>query len=253
MPDLDPTPVPLYNVLWPYHADFDNMPIVALINRDMLINNSVNNIEEMLASAVGTQGTIANRINQSINPDGSLKVEAVDNTNHSIAAHTDGGGFVRMTDAERSKLALLPTDTLAIQFDSISTTPVFDSGTVEMAQSDTLSWRVEGNKVYGDLSFPAAAAHQHFYDMTPVPVNIITPDYINYKSTSVSTVYTPGTLRVFINGTRLSQSSIVYASGFLPSDPVKALTYTENLDGTFTMSAALSPSDVIRIDFDTTF
>lgn len=250
MPNLDPTPVPLYQPLMPYHADYDNMPIVALINRDMLINNAVNNIEEMLASAVGTQGTIANRINQSLNPDGSLIATAIDNAEHNISAHTDGNGYVRMTSDERAKLALLPTDALALQFDSISTTPVFASGTVEMAESDTLSWRVEGNKVFGDLAFPASAAHEHFYDMTPVPVNMLTPDYINYKSTSVSTIYIPGSLRVYINGSRLSQSNVIYVPGFLPSDPVKALMYTENTNGTFQLSAALTSADIIRIDFD---
>jgi hypothetical protein len=268
LPSLDLTPVDIYGPLFPYHVDFDNIPILQLINQNLLINNAVEGTEDILRSAIGTQGTLANRLNQSLQDNGQLRTDAVDNALHNIGAHTDGMyagiSYVRMTQSERDKLGLIADEAtaLVIQFETISTISttsvipvIFDDQTVTFKASDTVTWRVEsGNNVYADLGFPSAAAHLHFYDQTPAPANIITPDYKNYKSTTVATPYVEGSLRVYINGVRLSETDSVYAPGDLPADAWVLLTYTTDAaNGTFALSTPITIDDVIRIDFDTTF
>ncbi len=198
MPQLDLTPVDVYSPLWPYHVDFDNIPILQLINQNMLINNAVEGAEEILRSAIGTQGTLSNRLNQSILASGQLRSDSMDTAMHSIGAHTDGEfsgvDYVRMLLSERDKLDLIADEatSLVIQFETISTismAPVaFDNQAVTFKQSDSVTWRVEtGNKVYADLTFPFDSAHQHYYDYTPAHATPMTPDYENYKSTSIAT------------------------------------------------------------------
>ena len=105
--------------------------------------------------------------------------------------------------------------------------------------------------------------HNHFYDFTPVAQNIVTPDYKSYKVTSIGTPYKQGTLRVYVNGIRLSESNLVYIPfNFTVSGPSwKLMGYTEDVadvngivtSGKFTLSSTITASDIIRVDFDTQF
>lgn len=259
------TPVDVYSPLWPYHVDFDNIPILQLINQNLLINNAVENAEDILRSAIGTQGTLSNRLNQSIQADGQLRSDAIDTALHNIGAHADGEydgvDYVRMTAEERAKLSLVADEatSLVIQFETISTistAPVaFDNQIVTLKQSDSVTWRVEsGNMVYADLTFPVDSAHQHYYDREPAHQTPMSPDYQNYKSTSVATEYIDGSLRVYVNGVRLSETTSVYVPGPLPTDAWVLMTFTSDAaNGLFSLSTPITSSDVIRIDFDATF
>lgn len=274
MPDLDLTPVTPYQGLWPYHVDFDNVPVLQLINQIMLVNNAVERCEDILRSAIGTQGTLANRLDQSIDPDGNLKTFAIDQAQHNIGYHIDGLGpdsisYVRFQAVERAKLELIADEatSLTLQFDGppisvismisvVSVSPViFDNQIVSIKNSSTVTWRLENNnRVYADLAFPASAAHRHYYDYTPAHQTPLSPDYQNYKTTSVSTAFLDGSLRIYINGTKLTATGSVYVPGPTPTSAYTLMTYTYDEDaGTFSLSTPITSSDVIRIDFDAGF
>lgn len=266
MPNLNP--VRKYQPLDPYHHIADNGPITDLGDNTSRINDVVEVHHDILTSSIGTQGTLSNRLNQSINDDGSLKISAVDATNHAIAAHTDGDGFVRMTDSERDKLsniAIEATD-LKIEVDCPSTTVLYDTGTFVLKGSDSVSWRTDNTGVYADVAFPLTSRHRHYYDTKPTPVNTLSPDYQTYYTTSIATPYVAGSLRVYVNGVKISH----YDSDVLAPADVKfprhgvsttwiSLNYTEDVShitsgvvttGLFTLSIPILSTDRITIDFD---
>lgn len=266
MPRIELIPEVLYQAMDPYHHSFDNLPLRNILTRQDLVNSAVDNNSEILRDSVGTAGTLSNRLNQSIEEDGSLKTVAVDDTLHNIALHTDGSveisgvpvDFVRMQQSERDKLSLITDEATAfkLQVETISTTVLFDNDTVRVVDSDTVTWEVSSpNEVKANFSFPVAAAHQHFYDRTPIDANLVTPDYTNYKVTSVSTPFIAGSLRVSINGTKLSETGSVYVPDSTGPDGTWTLTtFTGNATGgTFALNRAITASDVIRVDFDTTY
>ena len=84
MPRIELIDVPLFNPRDPYHWQYDNLPLKNLIFRQEAINSLVDNLRELMDDAVGTQGTVSNRLNQSINPDGSIKKTSIDDLKHSI-------------------------------------------------------------------------------------------------------------------------------------------------------------------------
>lgn len=266
MPNLNP--VRQYQPLDPYHHIADNGPIIDLENNISRVNDVVEVHDEIITSAIGTQGTLANRLNQSLNDDGSLKTTAVDNADHSIASHTDGNGFVRMTDSERDKLGNITTDAtnLKIEVDCPSTTVLYDNGTLVLKGSDSINWRTDSGGVYADVTFPLTSRHRHYYDVKPTPVNSLTPDYQTYYTTSVATPYAVGSLRVYVNGIRISHED----NDISPPPDSKfprissgtswvSLNYTEDTGnitagmvttGLFTLSNPILSTDRIVIDFD---
>lgn len=250
MPELDLINVPKYQPTDPYHWEIDNIPIEGLIDRLFVLNAAVDSNTTILRDAQGTAGTLANRINQSLEDSGALKGTAIDTALHGIDAHTDGGGYVRMTDAERAKLATIASDAtdLAVDIETISTIVNFDTGIMTISPSDTITWRYTGGSVKADMVFPVAAAHEHHYDITPVHLS----GYTSYKTTSVNTAYMDGSLRVYINGIRISQDDFVYAPGDLVSDPwtLNKFTETSSSSGTFALTNAITANDIIKIDFD---
>lgn len=271
MAELEKYPVPLYDPNHPYFWTYDNLPLETLKIRDEVINGEVENIAATIRDANGTQGTVANRLNQSINPDGSLKDEAIDEALHSIAEHLDASkeltteeletieslgyvvsnpvAYVRMLEVERAKLSLIADEAtnMTIQVETPSNTVLFEQGPISFAFSDSVTWEVSsGNVVKANLSFPIEAAHRHYYDLEPV-----TTDYQTYKVTSVSTPYIEGTLRVFINGVRLSEGADIYIPGNLISDSWTLNSFTADpTAGTFELGEAITEEDIIRIDFD---
>jgi len=242
VPNLDSVPIPRYEPLQPYHHYYDNLPIDGISTQIFLVNAQVdlnqNNIEE----SVGSAGSLANRLNQSIELDGSLKTIAIDEALHSIGEHIDDDVYVRMTDAERSKLSLVDSaaTNLSIQVDTISTTLVWpDAGTVfALADSDTIAWRIESGEVFADTTFAKSLITVNHYDITPVHVS----GYTIYKTSSVNTAYTSGSLRVYLNGLRLTKSPTMIGGYYY--------TETDPSTGKFTLSKAITVSDVLRIDFD---
>lgn len=295
MPQIELVPIPLYQPTQPYHHLVDNIPINALIDRILLVNSAVDVNSVILTDAIGTQGTLSNRLIQSINPDGSLKTSAVDAAQHNIAEHTDGSilvddipiSYVRMLLDERAKLELiapgatslnvlvtlnnnvpsnLPSQISVINISEIE----YDNETLHLKPSDSVYWSVETDgSIKANTNFPATVRHLHNYDLVPEPENILSPDYTNYIVTSTSTPYRSGSLRVYINGIRLTKLSNITPGGapranYVPVDfgvDPTWLTYTYEEDednlvdgvitsGKFSLSSAITTNDVITVDFD---
>lgn len=260
MPQIDLIPVRFYQPTDPYNHIIDNQPLSDIETQIELINFQVDLDANTLREAIGSQGTLANRLAQSINDDGSLKTVAIDNALHSIAAHLDEGGFVRMTLGERAKLSNIDdgsTD-VSLRFNTISGIVAFTDGIVDFQPSDTISWRFQSGSLFADSTLPVAVRHIHHYGITAIPQNLLTPDFTNYKTTSVATPYQTGSLRVYVNGIRLSEN-------FLTNVPVwngtsfnhLPLSYSEGVDvggvvisGLFSLSAAINSSIEIITDFD---
>lgn len=254
--------VPVYQTgLNPYHVDYDNLPLRNIEERELLINHQVDTLTGLVEDAKGTQGTFANRLNQSIDENGNLIPGAVDDVLHSIGAHSDGMydgiNYVRMKDDERSKLGEISdgATALQIQFPTISSTILFSDETLEFQNSDSVSWTVTApNIITATTSFPNTAAHQHYYGVVPPAQNLATPDYQSYN---IPVAIMDGSLRVYVNGIRIpdtgtSQQVFVYSTAG-PSGSWTALSYTVNTSTTFTLSSAISSTDIIQIDFDQSF
>lgn len=273
MPDLNGLPVPLYTAGQPYHWEYDNIPLQTLADRDNLINAVVDTHQEILRNCAGTVGTLANRLNQSIEDDGNLKDTAVDQSLHNIAEHSDGTKtvsgseltdyqnlgyptisnpvpFVRMLEAERDKLSLVADEATKILIDVNTPSTIYTFGdgvdTLNLAESSSIGWTFEApNTVKPEIKFSTAFAHRHYYALEPV-----TSDYISFGVNGAYTPYMEDSLRVYINGIRLDQDYTVY----VPNSDVTAWTankFTPNhLTGTFVLQTAITSNDIIKVDFD---
>lgn len=279
MPDLSQLPVPLYSADQPYHWEYDNLPLQVLSNRDLLINLQVDVHADILRDTAGTQGTLSNRLNQSIDEDGNLKFEAINESQHKISEHTDSSKtvsgpelanyvalgfpslenpveFVRMLSSERDKLALIANEAtnLVMSFETMSNIVLFEENTVEFVSSNSIKWEVESpNKVKAVLSVSTEFAHRHYYDLTPVMLPTDDPSPILYKLfkvTSTSTPYIEDSIRVYINGIRLNSNYNVY----YPSNPISVWSLnsftSDAMNGLFTLSSPITDEDIIQIDFD---
>lgn len=281
MPQIELVPVPLYQPNQPYNSETDNIPIQGLIDRILLVNSQVDIDADVLRSAIGSVGSLAARLAASLNDDGSIKTAAVDATEHNIAHHIDGSvvisgtpySYVRMTAEERSKLDLIADDatdfTLKVELEG--STPsnisnlsvidvdevVFQGGQVTLRGSDAITWRLDDDgALLADTTFPAAARHRHYYDVNPTHADTISPDYTNYK---VIYAYKEGSMRVYVNGVRLSQSvEIMVPTVYGSEGPTWVpLQFTEDTatdgvvtSGNFTLSDSITSSEDIRVDYD---
>lgn len=250
MPRIELIPEVYYQPNDPYHWEIDNLPLKNINRRQDLINMALDNVIEQMTDAIGTQGTVANRLNQSINADGSLKATAIDEALHSIEEHQDTIDYVRMTKLQSDKLDLIADEAtnfgLLVNSDG-SNLVALDSGYVQVEPSTSITPHVDtGNVLTFHMAFPTEAAHRHFYGLIPV-----TDDYTNYKVTSVSTPYVEDSLRVYVNGVRIFADGDVYVPGALITDPWTLLSFVPDYEGgTFALSTAISAEDTIRIDFD---
>lgn len=267
MPRIDLMPDVLYEAMQPYNSEYDNLPLKQLLARQQLINFAVDNNAEILRESIGTAGTLSNRLAQSIDDDGSLKSSAIDDAEHNIGQHADGAGsytdpdtlvtstvnFVRMLESERDKLSLISSEAtalaLTVTVSSPSETTVnFEDATVELLPSDTIQWSLTApNKIKAVTSFPSSAAHQHFYDQEPDPQG-----GADYQVNTLATPFVDGTLRVYVNGIRLSSADQVYVPPHTgPDGTWLATSFTPvPASGTFSLNRTLNASDVIRIDYD---
>ena len=272
MPDLNQIPVPEYSPDQPYHWEYDNLPLESLANRDLIINSEVNNLTEILLNTSGNQGTLSNRLNQSLSADGGLISSAVDESMHNIANHTDGittvsndelasyvalgfpsianpVSFVRFLSSERSKLAGIAADAtnMVINVETISNIISFEQGPITLATSNSIQWVITpSNVVQAVLAVSLDFAHRHYYDVVPVMVS----GNQNYEVNSISSPFIEDSLRVYINGTRLNPIEDVY----YPNSSVTGWNLNSfsafATTGTFTLSNPISDSDIILIDFD---
>jgi len=253
MPRIELIDVPLFNPSDPYHWQYDNLPLKSLIFRQEAINSLVDNLRELMDDAVGTQGTVSNRLNQSINPDGSIKKTSIDDLKHSIEEHADTTDYVRMTKTEREKLVNVSDDATDVTIEVADSTGehLLDSGRVKFVESTTIRPRLQNpNVVRFDMRFPVEFAHKHYYGVVPVPQSA-SNDFKNYKVNSLSTAFIEGSLRVYINGVRISSGESIYVPGNLVDDPWTLLKFTPSAaNGTFILSAPIAEEDLIEIDFD---
>lgn len=287
MPDLTKLPVPEYAANQPYHWEYDNLPLKVLAERDLIISNAVDNQTQILNDAAGTQGNIANRLLQSIDEDGNIKSSAINESLHSISAHEDGQksvssteldyyintlgyaelvnpvGFVRMLEAEREKLSLIAEEATSLKLEfcgdsacTASNITLFENEKVQFQPSEYITWEFTSpNVIKPILNMSVEFAHRHYYDIEP-----ITENYINYDVNSINSSFVEGSLRVYINGARLSEEYEV----FYPLNPSDASWATNNniikggynkftsdhVNGTFSLANAITENDIIRIDFD---
>ena len=277
MPNLNAVPVPQYQPNQPYHYSYDNLPLKSLEKRDEIINNVVDIHSEILKDAAGTQGTLANRLNQSLDEDGNLLDYAVDQSLHNIAEHTDGTKnvtgdeltafgnlgyivtnpvpFVRMIEAERDKLANIADEAtnLSIEITTISNVTLVADGVFKLTESTDIEWQsVEVSPgVYEFapvLKIGTGFAHEHHYDLVP---NLLSPSspFVNYEVHNAVSSFMEDSLKVYINGFRLSSTGSIYyrnangdwvANGFTP----------DHANGEFTLDNELYAGDEIRVDFD---
>jgi len=241
--------VPAYDPLDPYHHEYDNRPIEALKLRTEQLNDAVEIQRDIMTEAIGSQGTLSNRLNQSMEEDGSLKTDAIDAALHSIEEHADTDDYVRMTSAERDKLALIDDEAtnVTLTFELGDDTDVsFTNGEVIFENTNSVAWSVTApNKVRADLGFPVAAAHTHLYDVNPT-----TDDNLTY---SLPTAFIEGSLRVYINGIRLSQYEEVYVPSAIADSQFLVKYTADNEEGTFVLSNSIEDEDVIRADYDISF
>jgi hypothetical protein len=259
MPEIDLIQVPLYSPLMPYFWSFDNLPLEALIQREELINFAVDINSDILRGAAGTQGTLAARLNQSIDQNGNLIPAAIDFALHNIGAHTDGAylgtNYVRMLLTERDKLQFVAPDAtnMRIEFETISVTNIFNEGPIVFENSESVTWELLNyNRVQAHITVPLTAIFQPNYDITPAYQNSFSPDYQNYQTTSLSTPFIDGSLRVHVNGIRLTETAVVPVPRVNPSLPTLLLSYSsDSSSGTFSLTSSIAVSDIIRIDFDT--
>ncbi len=248
MPRIELIDVPLHQPEDPYHYEFDNLPLKSLNTRMELINSALDNIVSQMRDAIGTQNTVANRLNQSIDADGNLKTSAIDEALHSIEEHEDTDDYVRMTSAERAKLEDISEGATDVTITNGETE--FSSGTVIFSDSTSiLIERVAPNTIKWNLAFDTAAAHQHHCGLEPVSVTST-----SYKVNSSSTPFIDGSLKIFVNGVRVFEDIEVYVPGALVDDPWTLLKFTSNAEaGTFVLSSSIGEDDIIRIDYDVSF
>jgi len=270
MPEIGAIGNVTYKGAWPYHFHYDNIPLNNILDRIDLVNFQVDIDADILRNSIGSTGSLAARLNASLEDSGDLKTTAVNASLHNIGWHEDGtrddgaGGatisYVRMTSSERDKLSLIESgaNSLDIEVETISVTELLTTGVARFHSSDTVTFSLESPDIIkANTVFPSAAAHTHYYDREPAHDNPSIPDYTNYETTSVGTAFVADTLRVYVNGIRLSEHESVYVyNGSTGPDGTWTLTSVASSSpttGVFVLNRALTASDVIRIDWDSDF
>lgn len=260
MPQINSIPEVLYEAGQPYHHLYDNLPLKNILARISLVNIQVDTSADILRGAAGTVGSLNNRLDVSMESDGSLKSSAVDNSLHSIESHTDGENYVRMTTDERDKLALILSGANKFQIEVedfegsfLKFPPDLENGTLKLSKSPSIFFEFKSpNEFAIHSTLPPDVAHRHHYDVMPAYDNPSDPSFQYYKTTSLNTPFMDGTLRVYVNGTRLTDEAVKVLN-YASSSTSWSSTYVVSQDasqGTFSLNRALSVEDVIRIDFD---
>ena len=272
MPQINSIPEALYQPNQPYHYHYDNLPLKNILTRMGLVNIQVDHNTDALFGTGGSVGSLANRLDVSLAEDGTLKSSAVDAALHSIAEHSDTDEYVRMTSEERDKLSLVASEANKLFVEIEDTLPTLgeyvtmDAGTLRFRNSSTIFFDFTAPDIVQAHSlFPAEYAHKHHYNLVPANTIPGAPNYTNFKTTALSTSFVEGSLRVYVNGVRLSDYAVMVCSWSSSSSSSSSCasggccfkaTYVESQDyeaGTFSLNRAISEDDVITIDFDEIF
>jgi hypothetical protein len=212
MPNINSILPVLYDGNQPYHVEFDNLPLKNILLRIDLVNSQVDINTDIIRSSAGNCGTLSNRLSVSIDDDGKIKTASVDQSVHSIGAHNDGvyNGieYVRMTKSERDKLSLVQSEANklnievedTISFD-VADYVLIENGLVKLESSDTIAFQfVAPSTIKAHSLYSLETAHVHVYGLELGP-NSDDEECEKYKT---PVPYKPGSLRVYINGFRLS-------------------------------------------------
>ena len=263
MPQISSIPEVLYEPSYPYHYSYDNLPLKNILARINMVNIQVDTNTDIIRGSAGTAGSLNSRLDVSLNNDGTLKTSAIDVAMHSIASHEDTEEYVRMTVEERAKLDSITSDANKFYIeveDAIPTVgtnvivPNSNNGTLRLLNSSTIFFEFTcPNILKAHSVFPPGVAHVHHYDLSPAYDNPSGPSFQHYKTTSLNTPFQEGTLRVYLNGTRLSSVNIKAYDAATDSWINSKISSQSPEDGTFSLNRAISIDDVLRIDFDEAF
>jgi hypothetical protein len=273
MPDLNQLPIPEYQGGQPYHFEYDNLPLKTLARRDEIINNAVDSVSKILSDCNGTAGTLSNRLDQSIDDDGSLLTMAVDESFHNIAAHLDGYitvdtieldyyislgfpdianpvGFVRMLESERIKLSTISDEAtnVTVSIETNSNTTISYSEPFTIAPSSSIQWELVPD-TYNTVQAIVAMNNPHLHYYGQLATLIINQTY----SIPMSQPYISGSLRVYINGVCLNETTeIYYPARDENYDLIWSLNkFTSNYtNGVFVLQYDVQENDVITVDYD---
>lgn len=260
MPQINSIPEALYQPNQPYHHLYDNLPLQNILARIGMVNIQVDSNTDVLRGAAGSVGSLNARLDVSLEANGHLKTGAVDAAMHSIESHTDGDNYVRMTTDERSKLNLVldGANLFHVEIENIDDStvkfpPDLESGTLRLVRSPSIFFEFRApDELAIHSNLPPDVAHRHHYDVTPAYDNPSGPSYQHYKTTPLNTPFMDGTLRVYVNGARLTDEAVKVLN-YGSSSTSWSSTYVSTQDaesGAFSLNRALSNDDVIRIDFD---
>ena len=253
MPNISSIPVREYQPNWDYNYYYDNIPIGDIETQLSVINNQVDLNRNAISDSVGTAGSLAARLNVSLNDDGSLSATAVNNTNHNIADHSadPNNVYVLMTYLEQAKLAGIPANANQLHIAMPSDAQIWPDNvgtTLQLQNSDTITWRYEDGTgsdpqgLYADDIVANWVANGIWYNVpiTGSGTNFTTPSHVSYIS---------GTLRVYINGLRIGNNILYPVNGYYFTEGVA--TDGVVLGGDFELNTSLS--GVMYIDFNRPF
>jgi hypothetical protein len=275
MPDISSISIPRYKASDPYYYVYDNKPLDAIEQILNLINQQTDSNAQAILDSGGSY-TLSQRLNISLYDNGSLKASAINTALHNIGYHTDGSytvsgteltayqtnypsitnpvPFVRMLQAERSRLSTIDDDAnhleIDIEDDSSSTTVTYSTGTVTFKPSSTIVWNVSGTSPNQEISAQVTTSlsnsHEHYDNVVPTSASL-TPDYRSY---TLSPSFMAGSLKVYINGVRIFPNpNQIYAPSSDPSLPWVLNSFTENGTTGFTLTNAITQDDIIIVDF----
>lgn len=259
MPNINSIPEVLYLPNQPYHYYYDNLPLKNILTRIGLVNIQVDYNTDVLRGSAGSTGSLNNRLDQSLEADGSLKKSAVDSVMHSIANHEDGDGYVKMTTSERSKLEGISSgaNNFNIEIEDSGeffTIPTESNETLKLRNSSTIEFNFQSpNIVTAHSVYPPEFAHKHNYDIVPAFDIPSGPTYKLFKTSALNTPFIEGSLKVYVNGIKLTNVPIYVPNSDASSWNPIFIESQNHLTGDFSLSVALSSEDVIRIDFDESF
>ena len=267
MPQINSIPEVTYEANQPYHYLYDNLPLQNILTRIGLVNIQVDANTDIIRGSCGTAGSLSNRLDVALKDSRDIKAGAVDKSLHNIGHHSDGTGpdgmnYVRMTSEERSKLSEIANGSNKLEIEIEDTLPTignlvpFLNGTLRIRNSPTIFFDFEAPDILKAHSiFPPDAAHRHQYDVIPAYDIPSDPTYKIFKTTSINTPFEEDSLRVYVNGFRLTGMGVDVPDYSDPNAPWIP-TYVKSQDhmtGAFELNRELTNYDVIRIDFDEVF
>jgi hypothetical protein len=264
MPNINSIPEVLYLPNQPYHYYYDNLPLKNILTRIGLVNIQVDYNTDVLRGSAGSAGSLNNRLDASLEQDGSIKTSSVDSALHNIAYHSDGFDsngteYVRMKKEERNKLESISSEAnnLSIEINdgsNLFTIPTESNETLKIRNSSTIEFNFQAPNILTAHSvYPPEFAHKHNYNITPAFDIPDGPTYRFFKTSAINTPFIEGTLKVYINGIRITNVPINVPNSDASSWSPTFIETQDHLNGTFDLNRSISDQDIIRIDFDQSF